>query len=140
MRVLFLVLLSGAMMAGLSQTGAQAPPTPETDPNAPVYVVGYIDVMPSAKNSIISAFKQFRDACRKEEGNVRCEVVQRLEQPNQFVTLQIWKDKNSLDAHANSPLPVLDHLRRVACLNHSSLLCGLSACACPEGFLRRLRC
>jgi quinol monooxygenase YgiN len=103
MRAFFLVLLSGAMMAGVTQTSAQAPPAPATDPNAPVYVVGYIDVMPSAKNSVISAFKQFRDACRKEEGNLRCEVVQRLEQPNQFVTLQIWKDKNSFDAHASTP-------------------------------------
>lgn len=39
----------------------------------------------------------------QEEGNLRCEVVQRLEQPNQFVTLQIWKDRKSFDAHAGNP-------------------------------------
>ena len=98
MRSIFAILLAGAMMAGLTPTSAQAPPAPEVDPNAPVYVVAYIDVMPSLKNAAISAFKQFRDGCRKEEGNLRCEVVQRLEQPNQFVTLQIWKDRKSFDA------------------------------------------
>jgi len=103
MRSILAMLLGGAMMAGLSQTSAQAPAAPEVDPNAPVYVVGYIDVMPSTKNAAISALKQFRDACRKEDGNMRCEVVQRLEQPNQFVTLQIWKDTKAFDAHATNP-------------------------------------
>ena len=103
MRSIFAFVLAGAMMAGLTPTSAQAPPALEVDPNAPVYVVGYIDVMPSLKNAAISAFKQFRDGCRKEEGNLRCEVVQRLEQPNQFVTLQIWKDRKSFDAHAGNP-------------------------------------
>jgi hypothetical protein len=66
MRSIFAFVLAGAMMAGLTPTSAQAPPAPRVDPNAPVYVVAYIDVMPSLKTAAISAFKQFRDACRKE--------------------------------------------------------------------------
>jgi quinol monooxygenase YgiN len=103
MRSIFVLLLSTAMMAGVTQAGAQAPAAPNVDPNAPVYVVGYIDVMPTMKNAAISALKQFRDACRRWDGNLRCEVVQRLEQPNQFVTLQIWKDKAAFDASATNP-------------------------------------
>jgi quinol monooxygenase YgiN len=106
MKSILVWLVSGVTMAGLSQASAQAPAPPTVDPNAPVYVVGYVDVLPTAKNAAISLFKQFRDSCRKEEGNQRCEVVQRLEQPNQFVTLQIWRDKSAFDAHANNPAAV----------------------------------
>ena len=39
MRSIFAFVLAGAMMAGAHSTSAQAPPAPEVDPNAPVYVV-----------------------------------------------------------------------------------------------------
>ena len=103
MRFSVVVLVGCALMTGISHARAQAPAASNIDPNAPVYVVGYIDVLPSMKNAAISAFKQFRDSCRKEDGNLRCEVIQRLEQPNQFATLQIWKDKAAFDAHAANP-------------------------------------
>jgi len=102
MKSIFGVVLGTAIMAGLTQAGAQAPPVPNVDPNAPVYVVGYLDVMPTAKNAAIAVLKQFRDACRRWEGNLRCEVVQRLEQPNQFVVLQTWKDKAAFDASSTN--------------------------------------
>src|SRR4029079_10274696 len=87
------------MMAGLSQASAQAPAPPQVDPNAPVYTVGYLDIANSSKNAALPLLKQFVNLCRKEEGVLRCEVAQRLEQPNQFVTLGAWKDKKSFDAH-----------------------------------------
>jgi quinol monooxygenase YgiN len=103
MKPFFLLTLGIVMMTGLSQTGAQAPAPPQIDPNAPVYTVGYLDIMPSAKNAAIPLLKQFVNICRKEEGVLRCEVAQRLEQPNQFVTIAIWKDKKSFDAHLANP-------------------------------------
>jgi quinol monooxygenase YgiN len=91
------------MMAGLSQASAQAPAPPQVDPNAPVYTVGYLDIANSSKNAALPLLKQFVNLCRKEEGVLRCEVAQRLEQPNQFVTLGAWKDKKSFDAHLANP-------------------------------------
>jgi quinol monooxygenase YgiN len=106
MRSSIVLLVGCALMMGPWQARAQAPAPPNVEPDAPVYVVGYIDVLPSMKNAAISAFKQFRDSCRKEDGNLRCEVIQRLEQPNQFATLQIWKDKAAFEAHATNPTAV----------------------------------
>jgi quinol monooxygenase YgiN len=106
MNFTFFASLAIALGLGLSPTSAQAPAAPEVNPDAPVYVVGYIDVIPSSKNAAIAAFKQFRDACAKEPGNLRCEFVQRLEDPYQFATLQVWNNKKSYDAHAQNPATV----------------------------------
>jgi quinol monooxygenase YgiN len=82
------------------QTNPQA--APAADPDAPVYVVGYVDVVPPMQSAAISALEQFRTACRQETGNQRCEIARRLEQPNQFVMLQIWDRATSFDAHAQN--------------------------------------
>ena len=84
------------MMASLPQAGAQTPATETPNPDAPVYVVRYIDVLPSMKKAASAALKQVREACRTDPGNLRCEIAERLEQQNQFVVLEIWKDQKRL--------------------------------------------
>ncbi len=103
MKHIFLLVMSGAMMASVQQAGAQAPAAETPNPDAPIYVVRYIDVLPWMKKAASSALKQLREACRTETGNLRCEVVERLEQPNQFVVLEIWKDQKAFDANGSSP-------------------------------------
>lgn len=80
---------------------AQAPPptAPAPDPNAPVYVTSFIDVTPPQKNAAIKLLKPWVQICAKEEGNQRCELLQRLERQNQFVLLEIWKDQRTFKAH-----------------------------------------
>jgi len=73
---------------------AQAPQA-----SAPLYVVGHIDVLASAKKAGMNLLKQFRESCRNESGTQRCEFAQRLEQQNQFVALEIWKDRAAFEAH-----------------------------------------
>jgi quinol monooxygenase YgiN len=102
MKHFFLLIISGAMMASLPQAGAQAPATETPNPDAPIYVVRYIDVLPSMKKAANTALKQLREACRTDPGNLRCEIAERLEQPNQFVVLEIWKDQKALDAHTTN--------------------------------------
>jgi quinol monooxygenase YgiN len=93
------------MMAALASTvlpaHAQAPAATQPNPNAPVYVVTYIDIMPPAKAQAMTILKQFRTACTKEDGNLRCEAVQRMEQQNEFAMLEIWKDQKTFQAHAS---------------------------------------
>lgn len=100
------LLLTGAiMMATVSATSmanAQAPAA-APDPNAPVYVVSYIDVAQASKSQAMNILKQFRAACAKADGNLRCEAAQRLEQQNEFVVLEIWKDQKSFQAHNKGP-------------------------------------
>jgi quinol monooxygenase YgiN len=97
--------LASAMLvaATIQMANAQAPAPPQIDPNAPVYVVGYIDVIQASKAHAMRLLKQFRTSCAKEDGNQRCEIAQRMEQQNQFVVLQIWKDQKSFQAHSSGP-------------------------------------
>ena len=60
MKHLFLLIVSGAMMASATQAGAQAPATQTPDPDAPIYVVRYIDVLPSMKKAANAVLKQLR--------------------------------------------------------------------------------
>src|SRR5215475_4075488 len=88
-----------AQTPGPAQTPAPAgPPTP-----APIvgniYSVTYIEVMPKSKADAATILRRYRDAAQKEGGNLRCEVIQRIDQPNQFVVLQIWKDQAAFEAH-----------------------------------------
>ena len=77
---------------------AQAPAAPE----GPRYVATYVEVMPTATKDGAALVRQFRDAGRKEPGNLRLEAVQRIGQPNQFVILEAWQDQAALDAHAKA--------------------------------------
>jgi quinol monooxygenase YgiN len=111
MKHVFLLIVIGAMMASLPQAAAQAPATETSDPDAPVYVVRYVDVLPSMKKAANTALKQLREACRTESGNLRCEIVERLEQPNQFVALETWKDQKALDAHGANAAATAAHAK-----------------------------
>jgi len=95
-----LLLIGAVLLAAVNGTAANAQ---ETDANAPVYVVGYISVAQASKPQAMNLLKQFRAACAKESGNLRCETVQRMEQQNEFAVLEIWKDAKSLQAHHAGP-------------------------------------
>ena len=55
--------------------------------------------MPTSKADGVTVLKRYREATRKEGGNLRCEVAQRIDQPHQFVILEIWKDQKAFEAH-----------------------------------------
>jgi quinol monooxygenase YgiN len=77
---------------------AQSPP-----PEGPRYTAIYVEVMPTAAGDGAALVRQFRDAGRKEAGNLRVEAAQRIGQPNQFVILEAWQDQAALDAHQKAP-------------------------------------
>jgi quinol monooxygenase YgiN len=79
-----------------------APPAPPPVPDGPRYIVTYVEVMQSAKDEGAALVRQFRDAGRKEPGNLRFEAARRFGVPNQFVILEAWKDQPSFDAHAQA--------------------------------------
>jgi len=100
-RVLLLgmvVVAIGAIQDARAQTPAPAPgvaPTPEGN----IYSVTYVEVRPTAKADAVILLRRYRDAAQKEGGNLRCEVVQRIDQPHQFAILEIWKDHAAFEAH-----------------------------------------
>jgi quinol monooxygenase YgiN len=66
------------------------------------YMVTYLEVVPSAKGPAATILKQLADASRKENGALRFEVLQRTNPSNQFLVLEVWKDKAAMDAHAGA--------------------------------------
>lgn len=67
--------------------------------NGTVYAITYVDVMPNATNSGAAALRRYRDASRREDGNLRTDVLQEIARPNRFAILEIWKDKAANEAH-----------------------------------------
>jgi quinol monooxygenase YgiN len=89
------VLVAGAITAVVAApAGAQAPPSPAT------YAVTYLEITPAAKAEAINLIKQVGAASRKEPGNLRYEVLQRVDRSNQFAILEFWSDSKALEAHA----------------------------------------
>ena len=100
LRVLFLgsaVILIGA----IRDATAQGPTAPAIEGN--IHTATYIEVMPTARAEALSALERYRDAARKEEGNLRCEIVSRIGQPHQFVVLEVWKELKAFEASGKSP-------------------------------------
>ena len=121
--------------------GAVAPAagqTPATE--GPVYSVIYVEVMPSATAEGLGLLKRYREAARKEDGSVRCELVQRIGQANQFVVLEIWKDAKAFEAHGRGASST-DTREKIAAIRnaptdervHTALSVGPSATAPASG-------
>jgi quinol monooxygenase YgiN len=103
------VLLLGLIVVAIGAIGdvrAQTPaPAPALTP-APivgnVYTVTYVEAMPTSKADAANILRRYREAAQKEGGNLRCEVVQRIDQPHQFAILGIWKDQAAFETHGKS--------------------------------------
>ena len=61
--------------------------------------VSYVDVMPSARASMIAALKQYRDASRKEDGYVRFDLFEQVGRPGHFAIVETWNDQKAFDSH-----------------------------------------
>jgi quinol monooxygenase YgiN len=97
MRLTFQLLLAMTLLpAALIQTARAEGAA------GPIHVATYVEVGTSAGKDGVKLLKQYRDASRKENGNLRTEVAQEIGRANRFVMLEIWKDQAALDAHGKS--------------------------------------
>jgi quinol monooxygenase YgiN len=69
---------------------------------AAVYVVSYIEVMPPAQGEAMTLLRQYREASRKEVGNVRLEVLQQSGRPDHFALVEVWQDQQTFEAHGRA--------------------------------------
>lgn len=95
MRLSVCVLLAMALMPILAAPAAQAQ-------NAAVYVVSYVDVAPAASAAAAGLLRALATAGRKDDGNMRFEILQRTAPPNQFAIVSVWRDQKAYDAYAAS--------------------------------------
>jgi quinol monooxygenase YgiN len=84
------LMLIGSMQTAYAQDNA-------------VYVVSYIDVAPAARGTAATLLRQLANASRKDEGNMRFDILQRTALSNQFAIVAVWKDQKAYDAHLAGP-------------------------------------
>ena len=89
------------LMLAMSLASLAAMPTAraQVDNDPTVYMISYIEVMPSATKQTAGLLKALLDASRKEPSVLRFEVLQRTVPSSQFGVIEVWKDQKSSDAH-----------------------------------------
>ena len=96
MRPLFGFVFGLTLFASLLTAQAQA------DDDG-VYRLTYVEVLPfdagSPQSGIALQLEHYRDASRKEAGNMRFDVLTELGRPNRFVILEAWRNPASFDTH-----------------------------------------
>jgi quinol monooxygenase YgiN len=69
---------------------------------AAFYIVTYFETMPAEAPKAAEIARELAGASRKEDGNLRFEVLQRVGQPDHFVILEAWRTKEAHAAHAKA--------------------------------------
>ena len=91
-------LLLAAMALTAAGANAQTPPAIE----GPVYIATYVELVPTAVKDGGALLKEYRDAARKDAGNLRTELVQEAGRPSRFALLAIWADQKAFEAHGRA--------------------------------------
>jgi quinol monooxygenase YgiN len=68
--------------------------------DATFYTATYVEVVPPSAVEGAALLRQYRQASRQDADNLRFEVLQRLDRPNQFTILAAWTDQKAFEAHA----------------------------------------
>lgn len=82
-------LAAGTAISAMAQAGGGA-----------VYAMTYLDVSTDWVLQGAGLIKQYRDASRREAGNLEFTVLQETARPNRFAIVEGWRDRKSMDAHA----------------------------------------
>jgi quinol monooxygenase YgiN len=92
---------SGTLIAGAIVAAVAAPAGAQSPAGQPpyLYAVTYLEVAPPATAEAVGLIKQVAATSRKEPGNLRYEVLQQIDRPNQFAILEAWSDQKALEAH-----------------------------------------
>lgn len=85
--------------AAITSAAAQTPPPPHA---GPLYIATYVEVVGASVKDGVKLLQQYRDASRKENGNMRAEVAQEMGRPARFIVIETWKDQAAFDAHGKA--------------------------------------
>jgi quinol monooxygenase YgiN len=78
---------------------AVRPTLAEEAVSAPVYIVTYFEVAPTAAAQSAALGRQYADASRKEAGNTAYNMLEEIGRPNRLAILEAWRDKQAYEAH-----------------------------------------
>ena len=72
----------------------------EPDPgNIAAYVLTHVDVFPAGKDQTVELLKALADSSRKEEGNLRFDILQQAGRLNHLPVVEAWRTPAARDAH-----------------------------------------
>jgi quinol monooxygenase YgiN len=65
-----------------------------------IYAVTHVDVIPPGKDECMAALKAMSVDTPNDAGNISYDVLQQANRSNHFAVLEIWTNREALDAHA----------------------------------------
>jgi len=86
------------VLAGLLAAAAGSAARAQAGTDA-IYGVTALDVAPDAVAKGVAVLKQYRDAARKQAGNLGVDLLQEAGWPNRFAIYETWKDQAAYDAN-----------------------------------------
>jgi quinol monooxygenase YgiN len=90
MRFMIVMLAAAMLPAGAATAVAE---------EAVVYGATYVEVAPGATSQAVALLKALAAASRKENGNLRFQVVEEQQRLNRFVVIEAWKDQAAFEGH-----------------------------------------
>ena len=94
-----LFLTAAASGVTRARAADQAAQTPAPPPDGPRFIVTYLEVAPAAEAQASALLKAYRDATRRDEGNLKAEVLQRNARPGHFVVTEEWRNDAAWKTH-----------------------------------------
>jgi quinol monooxygenase YgiN len=64
-----------------------------------IYAVTHVDVVGKAQVEGAAAVKEFSEASRGDQGNLRFDALTQTSRPNHMTVAEVWKDRKAIDAH-----------------------------------------
>ena len=95
-----LFLAAGFVMAGLLSLGQAVL---AQDANQPVYIVTYVEVVPSSVADARKFILNYANEAKKASGAVAVEALQRISDPNHFALIEQWQSQAAKQAFAATP-------------------------------------
>jgi quinol monooxygenase YgiN len=89
------LLIAIALTTGLASASS-------AQENATLYVVTYIEAVPSAAAEVAEILTAYAEASRSAAGNLEFEALQRIGRPNHFAMIEAWTDAAALERHGQS--------------------------------------
>jgi quinol monooxygenase YgiN len=74
-----------------------APPSRERAGQPAVVVIAHVDVTPGPQAPVL--LRRLADASRREDGNLRFDVLQHTMRANHFTVVETWRSQQAFDAH-----------------------------------------
>ena len=68
-----------------------------------IYVVSHVDVLPTEAAAGTKLLKQYAEESRKDKGAVRVEFYIQVSRINHFSVVEVWENRQALDAHEAAP-------------------------------------